>query len=90
MGKIKELEFVQKSLLRHIEGFENLIYGEKLQDLKLYSVEGRRERFCVIYIWKILNNLAPNFDSSSKVERVFNCDKSGLMCLIQRSVLQVT
>ena len=28
--------------------------------MKVYSLERRRERYCIIYIWKILENLVPN------------------------------
>ena len=31
-----------------------------LQKLKLQSLQRRRERYCLIHMWKILNNAAPN------------------------------
>ena len=37
-----------------------LNYWERLQKLKLYSLQRRRERFCIIHLWKIYHSLAPN------------------------------
>ena len=36
-------------------------YRERLESLGLYSLQRRRERYCIIYIWKIIEDLAPNF-----------------------------
>ena len=35
-------------------------YWIRLAKLKMYSQERRMERYCIIYIWKILEGLAPN------------------------------
>ena len=44
---------------------KELNYWQHLQQLKLYSLERRRERFVIIHVWKIMNGLAPNLDTSS-------------------------
>ena len=31
-----------------------------LEVLKLYSLQRRRERYGIIYVWKIINGLVPN------------------------------
>ena len=35
-------------------------YWEGLSHLNLYSLQRRRERYMIIYVWKILNALTPN------------------------------
>ena len=35
-------------------------YPERLQKLKIYSLERRRERYQIIYIYKIIINIVPN------------------------------
>ena len=32
--------------------------------LRLYSLQRRRERYCIIYVWKIIEDLVPNFSKS--------------------------
>ena len=54
------VEKVQMSFIRFISGVESLSYPERLSVLKLYSLQGRRERYIVIYVWKILEGLVPN------------------------------
>ena len=34
----------------------DLSYHERLQALRLYSLQRRRERYCIILIWKIIEN----------------------------------
>ena len=44
-------------------GCKELQYWDsyRLKKLKLLSlVQRRRERYCIVYVWKILNGLAPN------------------------------
>ena len=36
-------------------------YHERLKSIGHYSLQRRRERYCIIYIWKIIESLAPNF-----------------------------
>ena len=62
-GDIQKLEEVQKSFLRKIKGSWNLTYWECLSKYKLYSLQRRRERYRIIYVWKILETLVPNTGS---------------------------
>ena len=42
---------------------QNLSYHQRLNRLnalRLYSLQRRRDRYIVIYMWKILENLVPN------------------------------
>ena len=61
-GGIQALELLQRSCLHCINGMQGLNYWEQLGELKLYSLERRRERYIAIYIWCILEGHAPNFD----------------------------
>ena len=60
-GEIQKLEAVQESMVKKITGMADLNYWEQLSALNLYSLQRRRERYVAIYIWKILENLTPNF-----------------------------
>ena len=46
---------------KHITGMNYMPYHERLKSLGL---QRRRERYCIIYIWKIIEGLAPNFYKS--------------------------
>ena len=57
---IQTLELIQYNFISKIYGMEHLNYWEQLEKLKLDSLQRRRERYCIIHMWKIKNNLAPN------------------------------
>ena len=40
-----------------------MAYHERLKSLGLYSLQRRRERYCIISIWKFIEGLAPNFSN---------------------------
>ena len=54
------LEQVQRVFTRKIYNMIGLNYWERLKSLKLFSLQRRRERYFIIYVWKIIENLAPN------------------------------
>ena len=60
ISQITEIEKVQRSFTKHITGMQDLSYHERLQALRLYSLQRRRERYCIILIWKIIENKAQN------------------------------
>ena len=60
IGEIQKLESIQRSFTRKILGCNDLQYWERLKKLKLLSLQRRRERYCIVHVWKILNGLAPN------------------------------
>ena len=47
------IEKVQRSFTKHITGIKNKL-------LNLYSVQRRRDRYQIIYLWKIIKGLVPN------------------------------
>ena len=57
---IQQIEDIQRYFTRRIAGLQNINYWERLFKLKLLSLQRRRERYMIIHVWKILNNLAPN------------------------------
>ena len=54
------IEKIQKAFTKHIKGFSSFSYQERLSNLKIYSLQRRRERYIIIYVWKILENLSSN------------------------------
>ena len=57
---IEKIESLQRTFTSKLNGLEDFNYHERLRALDLYSLQRRRERFCIITVWKILNNLHPN------------------------------
>ena len=55
-----KIERVQRSFTRKIEGMNGLDYWLRLKLLRLYSVERRRERFIIVYLFKMLHGFVPN------------------------------
>ena len=82
LGQIRELENVQRAFTRRISGMENLDYETRLSRLKLYSLERRRDRFRVIYVWRIINGLSPNLDNEHFKIRTCQSTRRGLSCII--------
>ena len=60
-GDIQSLEQVQRSFVRRISGIDHLNYWQQLKTLSLYSLERRRDRYMIIYVWRILEEQMPNF-----------------------------
>ena len=51
--QINLIEKVQRTFTKHITEMHDLSYNERLKALKLYSLQRRRERYCIIYVWKV-------------------------------------
>ena len=58
---------------------QSLEYSERLVSLKLYLLQRRRERYCIIYVWKIIEGLIPNF---SKPIVCSYSERRGRSCII--------
>ena len=63
-SQINKLESVQKNLITKIwdTGLAGLNYWEKLLFLRVYSQERRRERYQMLFIWKISQGLVLGYD----------------------------
>ena len=59
-GDIQRLELVQKSFISKIVNLTHLPYWELLKTLGLFSLQRRRERYRIIYMWSIFEGLVPN------------------------------
>ena len=57
------IEKVQRSFTKHITGIKNKPYDERLKLLNLYSVQRSRDRYQIIYLWKIIEGLVPNLST---------------------------
>ena len=58
-ANISSIEKVQRYFTRRIDGMQGLNYWQRLQKLNLFSLERRRERYVIIYIWKTWHNNVP-------------------------------
>ena len=65
LQEIDLLEETQRSFTRQIKGLEGLDYAERLKKLKkpMYSIQRRNERFKIIYIYKIKEEIVPNISN---------------------------
>ena len=52
ISQITQIERVQRSVTKHIAGLRD----ERIQTLKLYSLQRRRGRYCILLILKIIEN----------------------------------
>ena len=78
---IRQIESVQRYFTSRIIGLDNLTYWERLKLLDMYSLE-RRERYMILYLFKIILGITPNFeDSRFKIKTVLN-DRRGRSCII--------
>ena len=60
VADIQALENVQRAFLRKIYGMNELTYWERLETLKIMSLQRRRQRYELIHVWKIYQGLVPN------------------------------
>ena len=66
-GQIQMIEEIQKSFTRKIKSNSREDYWHRLKANNLYSLERRRERYRIIYTWKILEGLVPNLSGQSEL-----------------------
>ena len=57
---IQTIESIQREFTRRISGMSELSYWERLKQLDLQSLQRRRERYTIIHVWKLINNICPN------------------------------
>ena len=83
VGDIQSIEQIQRSFVRKISGMQGLSYWEQLAALQLYSLERRRERYIILYVWRILKGLTPNFNQSNMggIHTTWS-ERRGRMCVV--------
>ena len=60
-ASISKLEGVARSFTARVANMEGLDYWERLKKLGMYSQERRRERYQIIFIWKISQALVTGY-----------------------------
>ena len=60
MEDIITLESVQRLFTSKIAGLSDYSYHERLKILMIMSLQRRRERFIMIQVWKVINEISPN------------------------------
>ena len=82
IGNIRKLENVQRGFTARIISVREIDKREQLKKFKLYSLERRRDRYTILYIYKIISGLVPNFqDERFKIEIREN-ERLGRYCRI--------
>ena len=59
---INKIESVQRFFTSKVEGMKELDYWDRLRELQMYSQERRRERYMIIFLWKISQQLLQGYD----------------------------
>ena len=78
---VRNIESVQRNFTAKITGTNGLKYSQRLKFLRLYSLERRRDRYAVIYVWKILQGLAPNMLGNDRI-RSLSSPRLGRYCIL--------
>ena len=65
-GLIKQIEEIQRSFSRKIKASRSG-YWERLKSFQLYSQERRRERYRILYLWKVAEKIVPPISSDSNI-----------------------
>ena len=60
-SSISLLEGVAKSFTARVSGMQDLDYWDRLKQLDMYSQERRRERYQLIFIWKLSQGLVSGY-----------------------------
>ena len=60
VSEISLIEGVQRTATAKIDSIKHLNYWDRLSHLKLMSLQRRRERYILMYMYKILHNYVPN------------------------------
>ena len=82
LSQIKQLEAIQQSFTRKIKTSSPCDYWERLAHFKLYSLERRRERYRILYVWKILESHVPNISCEGNGIQKLHSPRNGRACFI--------
>ena len=75
---INSIEAVQQHFLDKVAGATHMNHWERLKFLNLYSQERRRERYVVIFLWKIVEGLVKGFEITFKDDE---CGRRGRLAV---------
>ena len=79
---IKKIEDVQRHFTAKLNGTDGLKYRQRLKLLMAYSLERRRDRYTVMYVWKIIQGLAPNLLGNDKIQCNESNQRLGRYCIL--------
>ena len=81
---IQAIESIQRTFTCKITEVQHLNYWERLHELKLYSLQRRREHYIIIYIWKTTQHIVPNIDGTMGHKmKTRKHPRRGTQCVIQ-------
>ena len=69
-SSISKLESVARQFTSQVAGLDNQDYWERLSSLRMYSQERRRERYQIIFVWKVLQGLVQGYQLTSKKREI--------------------
>ena len=73
----------QKTFTKKIDGVEGLDYWQRLSHLQLYSLQRRRERYDIMYVWKIIEGKVPNISAQSiRQIQTYQHVRHGRLCVV--------
>jgi hypothetical protein len=86
IGMISKIEGLQRSFTSKIDlpPEENRNYYDRLKHLGIYSLQRRRERYAIMYTWKILEGIVPNLQDNKIVikNNYHNNSRRGRKCRV--------
>ena len=82
IGLIRTIEGVQRTYTSRIAGLSHLNYWQRLKTLKLYSLERRRDRYAILYIYKIFKRIVPNIKVQGSEINFYEHRRLGRHCRI--------
>ena len=81
---ILAIEAIKRTFTYKITEAQHLNYWKRLHELKLYSLQRRRERYIIIYIWKTTQHMVPNIDGTMGHKiKTRKHPRHGIQCVIQ-------
>ena len=81
---IQAIEAIQRTFTCKITEVHHLNYWERLHELKLCFLQRHRERYIIIYIWKITQHMVSNIDGTMGYTiKTRKHQRHGTQCVIQ-------
>ena len=81
-GQVRDIESVQRYFTSRIVGINHIDYWGRLKILNLYSLERRRDRYLILYVYKIILGISPNFDDERFKIKTTYSGRRGLSCVL--------
>ena len=71
-------------IYKYIAGMHTMSYEERLKHLNLYSIQRRRDRYQIIYLWKIIEKIVPNL--SAPITCIYSESRGGSCAVLHVNV----